>query len=68
MDITKCKGIQRMLKHDEICPKRESCGRYTAQPEPHQSVFVGTPYDPKTNDCTEYLEIKDQDYYGTSYR
>lgn len=29
--------------HGTDCPKKESCYRYTAKPEPYQTYFVHTP-------------------------
>jgi hypothetical protein len=53
LDMTMCKGTD--------CPKKESCRRYTATPNPHrQSWLAWPPIRDKSNkdDCNYYWPTK----------
>lgn len=50
-DISMCKGSIGAF----ICPKKETCYRYTAEPNPNrQSYFFNPPYDKETSGCNYY--------------
>jgi hypothetical protein len=50
-DISMCKGSIGAF----ICPKKETCYRYKAEPTPNwQSYFLNPPYDRETGDCQYY--------------
>ena len=54
-DIAMCKGT--------MCPKKETCYRFTAPVnEYRQSFFVAPPINMLTGECKEYWEIKDGKY------
>ena len=54
-DIAMCKGT--------MCPKKETCYRFTAPVnEYRQSFFVTPPINMLTKECNKYWEIKDGKY------
>jgi hypothetical protein len=59
-DISMCKGSNGAY----ICPNRDSCYRYTAEPTPmRQSYFLTPPYDKETGKCNYHWPTgtKDED-------
>lgn len=54
-DITMCKGTNPDT--GAVCPKRETCYRYTATPTEHwQSWFVKMPWGMGKKECEHYWE------------
>lgn len=55
-DITMCKGEEiRNGDSRKICPRRETCYRYTAKPNDHwQSYFVVAPFYNWNESCDYY--------------
>ena len=47
-DITMCAG--------GVCPKKQDCYRYTANPSYLQMYFVNPPYDAKEQDCNYFID------------
>jgi len=46
-DITMCRGGK--------CPKKETCYRYKAKPDPYRQAYFG---DPPEEDCKFYWKMK----------
>jgi hypothetical protein len=50
-DISMCSGEQDTYS----CPRKDTCHRYTAKPNPYQqSYFMALPFDRENNICDHY--------------
>lgn len=53
-DIAMCWG-RTVEEKPRICPRRDTCYRYTAKPTPgRQSWFMVAPFTPETGECAQY--------------
>ncbi len=57
-DITLCSGDNKT----EVCPMREACYRFTAEPNPHrQAYFTEMPWNMEPNTfCGYYLDNRNR--------
>ena len=53
-DISMCIGYEVVEGHEELCPKRNKCYRYTAVPTPHWQAYSNF-YEPNTT-CPFFID------------
>lgn len=58
-DITLCDGIKKLLSSAldtmVVCPKKDTCYRYSAPASARQSWFMDAPFDAVSGECEYWI-------------